>query len=427
MKQTVIFDCCHSGSGTRTDAVDPSRLVRVAEVPNNIPVGLDQGIWCGSANDRKAKITSGFLRRGMQSHVLLAACGAHELALEDQGRGVFTQALLFLLTGVGADKIRYRDVLEMIYDLPAYVWDGRLMFPPVHAFFYSQNPQCEGYHQDRFFFDLKALSGRRTFYPVCENGDQYVMQAGAAHGVTNGAEFTVYQESEFPPRTPPLGSLVVCQISAFTSTLSLPPGGTRFALPQPTYALQSKAGVEGFRLHVAPDETLTDLCATLAQETQYADSAHTKIMLVEKERAEMDIGIEDELVVFNIRNPLVTQFGLVRMPFQIRPHVGEVCPVIRAAAHYYWHLRRTNKKAPFENQVRIEFMRLKQDEEDFDENFNLITRPDGPNLNMGGVVDIVVDKDAMYGIKITNDTPLTLYPSLFYFDNSDLSISECHA
>jgi hypothetical protein len=121
MKQTVVFDCCHSGSGTRTNISDPTRLARVVDVPARVPTELDQRIWHDSLSIRDINTTAGFLQRGMQSHVLLAACGAQELALEDQGRGVFTHALLFLLTRIGADQIRYRDVLERIYDLPEYV------------------------------------------------------------------------------------------------------------------------------------------------------------------------------------------------------------------------------------------------------------------------------------------------------------------
>jgi hypothetical protein len=254
------------------------------------------------------------------------------------------------------------------------------------------------------------------------------MEAGAAHGVANGTEFIVYQDPEFPPRNAPLGTLVVRDISAFSSTLDVPLGSTRFALAQPSYALQSNAGAaEGLRLHMARDETLARVFEAFVQKLQLASPTHTNIVLVDKEQAELAIEIEDSHVIFNILNPFVTKFGLVRLPFQITPNIDDVYPVICAAVHYHWHLHRTNKKAHLQNRVRIEFMKLKQDDEDFDEDFNLILRPDGPNLNIGGVVDIVVDEDAIYGINIINDTALALYPSLFFFDNSDFSISECFA
>jgi hypothetical protein len=70
------------------------------------------------------------------------------------------------------------------------------------------------------------------------------------------------------------------------------------------------------------------------------------------------------------------------------------CPVIRAWAHYYWHLRHTNKKQPLRNQVRIEFIKVKQ----IDDDFKPVVKPDGPNLNCTGTVDLVVDDDTVYGI-----------------------------
>jgi hypothetical protein len=256
----------------------------------------------------------------------------------------------------------------------------------------------------------------------------YVMEAGAAHGVSSAAEFTVYEERESPPRNAPLGTLVVHGIGAFSSILDVPFGFARFALNRPAYALQSKTGTEGgLRLFVAADESRTGIFESLAREAQLSGSALPGIVLVDERRAELGTRIEDSHVVFNIFNPLVTKFGLVRMPFRISPTVEDVYPVIRAAVHYHWHLRRTNRKRCFPNKVRMEFMKLKQDDEDFDDDFNLIIRPDGPNLNIGGVVDIVVDQDAIYGINIINETDLSLFPYLFFFDNSDFSICECFA
>jgi hypothetical protein len=134
-----------------------------------------------------------------------------------------------------------------------------------------------------------------------------------------------------------------------------------------------------------------------------------------KVEAELDIALEDGQVVFNILDPRVTNFGLTRIPFHISPKADDVYPVIRAAARYLWHLR-TNKNPAFQNKVRIEFKQL------------MVTReiqPYGPDLNIDGVIDFIVDEKAMYGIRIVNDTAEPLYPYLFYFDNTDLSISEC--
>ena len=288
-----------------------------------------------------------------------------------------------------------------------------------------QNPQCEGVHQTRILFNAKAPSLGRTFYTVWKEGEKYVLGAGAAHGITDGAEFDVYKDREWPIRSSPMGTLIAGETGAFTTTMVLPSNTTPFSLVEPAFALQTKAGTEeDLRLHISLDEKFTSIFEELGREMQRTGPDHRRILLVEKDRAELSITLERNHVVFDILNPLVTQFGLTRMPFRVCPNVDDIYPVIRASAHYHWHLRRTNMKKNLQRQVRIEFTKVIQLEEEYDGDFNPVVKPDGPNLNVGGVVRLVADPNYMYGIKLVNDTPLALYPSLFFFDNSDLSISE---
>ena len=119
--QTVVFDCCHSGSGTRVviSNYESTRLRREIILDQSISDDLDRDVWIeASLNPRAAVIAPGFLRSGSRSHVLLAACGAGEIAQEEKGRGIFTRALLETLKGAGADKITYGDLMQRIPDLP---------------------------------------------------------------------------------------------------------------------------------------------------------------------------------------------------------------------------------------------------------------------------------------------------------------------
>jgi len=86
-----------------------------------VPADLDRDIWNRSDNGRGTQISPGFLQSGLRSHVLLAACGAKEVAQEVQGHGVFTKAFLNTISTVGADKLTYADLLQRMYALPAYV------------------------------------------------------------------------------------------------------------------------------------------------------------------------------------------------------------------------------------------------------------------------------------------------------------------
>jgi hypothetical protein len=142
--QTVILDCCHSGSGTRCD-----ETVREFELdPNDVPDDLDADIVKDPANlapepepaechgDRPRGLhpPNGFAVHGMKSHVLLAACSANEFAREGTHnghalggqstldnpqealpvRGRFTTALLELFENVPLNQITYAEVLTKI-------------------------------------------------------------------------------------------------------------------------------------------------------------------------------------------------------------------------------------------------------------------------------------------------------------------------
>jgi hypothetical protein len=128
--QTIIFDSCHSGSGTRTS--DPSRLARVSKLENNVPSDLDRDIWGNELEDmqkqkeetegaRSSVVPSFSALAGLRSHVLLAACRAEEQAWEENKRGVFTKAFLQTLRSVELDKLTYKDVLFRMPEIPSYV------------------------------------------------------------------------------------------------------------------------------------------------------------------------------------------------------------------------------------------------------------------------------------------------------------------
>ena len=102
--QTVIFDCGHSGSATRTDEVNSEApfLVRGIDTIEELPADLDRDIIFSSG---ATKIPNGFAHSGLSSHVFLAACGAAEHAKEFDAKGLFTTALLSALVTWGTDIV----------------------------------------------------------------------------------------------------------------------------------------------------------------------------------------------------------------------------------------------------------------------------------------------------------------------------------
>jgi len=119
--QTVVFDSCHSASGTRGTAAelkiieddDPLTRVRFAQFKKDVPFRKDTDSEIRGLS-RGACPVKGYSRRGLWSHMFISACKSNEEAKEYNGRGKLSTALLKLLdldNGIAPNKLRYRDIL----------------------------------------------------------------------------------------------------------------------------------------------------------------------------------------------------------------------------------------------------------------------------------------------------------------------------
>ncbi len=83
----------------------------------DIPNDLDKAIW-ETDNPSSAALLSGFIRNPLPSHMLLSASDSSGMAMEQNGRGLFTTTLLETLIATGAEKVTYADVFLKIPSLP---------------------------------------------------------------------------------------------------------------------------------------------------------------------------------------------------------------------------------------------------------------------------------------------------------------------
>jgi len=283
-----------------------------------------------------------------------------------------------------------------------------------------QNPQCEGFFQTRILFNSKAPGKDRVLYKIRRQSQKWVMDAGAVHGITDGAYFDLYQDRDSTLNGTLLGTLVVLHTDPLTSTLDiiLEASGS---LPKGGYALRTRIRFEeDLRIHVATNVQLP-LAQALASDVEKTPFSH-RILLVEKEKADLEFTLEEESVVVNLLDSVVTTLGLtVRIPFFI---MYIVSTFIRAASHFYWHLRRKSDTQAFHKKIQVEFTEVVQSEEEYDDHLRPIFYPVGPNFNHENIIDIRIQQGKMYGIKIINNSDVALYPFLFFFDNSDFSIGQ---
>jgi hypothetical protein len=114
LEQTVIFDCCYSASGTRTE-IPTGQDVRGVVLDDVLSLDLDQPEELSPLIVRSSQITTRSGVRGLGSHVLVAACKEEETAKETNGQGRFTVALLELFKRKGRmETLTYTDILNDI-------------------------------------------------------------------------------------------------------------------------------------------------------------------------------------------------------------------------------------------------------------------------------------------------------------------------
>ena len=124
-----------------------------------------------------------------------------------------------------------------------------------------QNPQCEGVHDDRVFFNKRCVAKHKVFYDLDSkhipgNPGTYLLQAGQVHGICNNAEFAVYDTKD---KNSPIGTLVVQEVSVNTSKLR---HKEPFEVPQSAIGLETRKGdQERIRIAVSDMGTEEDLRA----------------------------------------------------------------------------------------------------------------------------------------------------------------------
>ncbi|KAG8725560.1 hypothetical protein FRC11_001807 [Ceratobasidium sp. 423] len=124
---TMIFDSGHSASGTRMPTKPRKGVLgwreRSAEVKRDIPWDIDSDIVrpergiVPPPKDNEIYHPNLPLCTNQTSHIHLAACGSEEKAYEENGRGVFTMALLKSIRANGFDKITYHSLIKSLPSL----------------------------------------------------------------------------------------------------------------------------------------------------------------------------------------------------------------------------------------------------------------------------------------------------------------------
>jgi len=249
-----------------------------------------------------------------------------------------------------------------------------------------------------------------------------VLNAGDAQSIWKGAQVELYASNYASHAANKLlGTTVVSDIVASKSTLKK---NSAFQPPRHFYAKLTQRH---------PNEKISVYCTEMEKleahlNTAIHDLAALGIVCVGKDSADIALSFEGETVIFERKKNVL--FGPVRMriPYTVLSANG-LLHILQAAAHFIYHLNKTNssKRSILPDMISMDFHKL---EEDYDESFR-INRTPGPNLIENGLatitikgkeIDGAIEGDEMFGLTIHNNTELFLHPYIFCFDSSDLSI-----
>ncbi|KAJ2921616.1 hypothetical protein H1R20_g15479, partial [Candolleomyces eurysporus] len=368
---TVILDCCHSGSGTRSDS---DTRIRGGPCEGEVPANLDEDLKPADPDEdlelprtRGAQIKPKFEHYGLRSHVLLAACAPHEFAHENGSSGAFTVALLKALNGVNTAELTYQGLMERMDKLQT----------------------------------AKATTGTKKLT---------IAGAGAIHGISVGSKFAIWK-SRSDLKADPLATVTVEVVKAHESIATLKEKvGSRSLVaqikenPKPTLFI-----------HVPEIIQNMNCFEDLFLETE---SRPPLSIAVTRDKALASIGLtyfdKYREIGFEMLKP-EEQDQKIRHTIDCTAE--DLYGALDHLCHYYYHRDRVSTqvigqqdhKVPFSSKFTVDVFTLEENDEE-------IYVPSGPNLNIQGTgVELTIgshNAEDMYGFRITNNTEFPVFPGI---------------
>lgn len=195
---TVIFDCCHSGTGTRDVFGAKSR---------GLPPDLRDASATAVPQQRSIERPSS----NRLGYAFIGGCRDDEKAFEYQARlseGVLHQGALSYFLHRELATVSGPVSLRMLFERVAR---------HVSESYPSQHPQAEG-DLDRAVFGTEDLPAIEASEIGSRTGNSVVLHAGVVHGATVGSTYTVFPSREQLAPAYALGTVEIQSVSATTSS-----------------------------------------------------------------------------------------------------------------------------------------------------------------------------------------------------------------
>ncbi|KAH6696608.1 putative caspase [Leptodontidium sp. MPI-SDFR-AT-0119] len=213
---TLVLDCCFSASLYRRDDPSVRSLLYSPEIDSKFPLDLEKGTEDGAGGlaSRDASMLPNWLINP-DGYAILVACGPHEEALErkfdGQTHGILSYFLHRTLKECGGLGKKHKNIYDHL----------RANFRDSAP---QQNPVLYGNTSQGFFLHTNSEITIPTV-PITEKRDGSLeLQAGRAHGVSDGDRFAMFPLGSAESNSGLRGDLVIAKVAqarALTSKLEL--------------------------------------------------------------------------------------------------------------------------------------------------------------------------------------------------------------
>lgn len=262
-----------------------------------------------------------------------------------------------------------------------------------------------------------------------------MLECGDAFGITLNSQFDVYKSNNL--ESLPIGILTARSISAFSARCEVASNVPDLPLSSSgtAYALQTRADtMTGIRLSIAGDPLFLDIIALVRDEMKHGLRIR---LVVEDASPPPDIALVnngDNTVAFDINDKLCRDWGMTQMYYPVHLDTStassrasfneKVLTILRSAADFYFHLGRYPTYGGLRRSgiVRLEAYELQEGW--VGDDWGMAEKEPQRNLIQQNALSVYDEDETVFGFKVVNDSHVPLYAALFFFDMSDLSISE---
>ncbi|TFK16679.1 hypothetical protein FA15DRAFT_558529, partial [Coprinopsis marcescibilis] len=350
--------------------------------------------------------------------LIFSACSRGESAIEDKGKGRFTATLLKMLRRNGAVPL---SPYKALYNIPQIA---------------GQNPQCSNVSSNLSFLDNPKGSFATEAYPVSYTDERMTLGVGSALGIAPGSQFAIYQRLEdISTSTEPIMTCEAELVAAFSTTLKSISTGPVSPLGPSAIAIITKAGIPHDLILSTPADTVFKPIHQSALAFLDSDRSGTesyRLWITSNDNIS-DLGIKRSAANSStfqvaVHDTRATVHGFDELPHPLVLDSNLISQFLNKSAHFYRYLNRSYLNHTIGKGIIVEAFRLEESDTEFDDEGFGVLLPVTRNLFQSGVAHLEIggnseESPSIHGFKITNNTPHDLYPSVFYFDNSDLSIA----